>query len=136
EIDPKAKTVTLVVDYNKVVNRPDDEYTPGKIHGGLAEGGDGWIYFFGYRGSEGKTTKEVNYQGDWLLRYNPETRKTENLGIAVPYSSVPVLMSHQPSKTLYGLSVPGRSAPEPVNQFFRYDVESGKVLFSAPLESQ
>ncbi|MGH7202159.1 MAG: hypothetical protein ACREJB_16260, partial [Planctomycetaceae bacterium] len=120
-VDPKSRSVERVVDYNAVVQQPEGNYTPGKIHGALVEGDDRHVYFFGYRGSERRTTAEANYRGDWLLRYDPRTEKTENLGIAVPFHSVPVLVAHPESKSLYGLSVAGLTAPDQLPRFFHYD---------------
>jgi len=129
-IDPEASAVTLVVDYNAVVGIKDEEkYTPGKIHGGLVDGEDGWIYFFGYRGSVRRTGEDSGYRGDWLLRYNMQSGKTENLGIAVPYCSVPVLLFHSASRSLYGLAVPGKTAPKQEDRFFRYGIDEGKLAF-------
>jgi len=129
-IDPESRTVQLVVDYNKAAGLPSEEtkYTPGKIHGALVQAKDGWIYFFGYRGSVRRTGKETGYKGDWLLRYDPKSGKTENLGIAVPYSSVPVLVYCEANNSLYGLSVPGKTMPDPATQFFRYDLEKRRLI--------
>lgn len=135
EIDPQAGTVKQVVDYNKAAGLSDDaqSYSPGKIHGALVQGKDGWIYFFGYRGSIRRTGKETGYKGDWLLRYHPETGKTENLGIAVPFSSVPVLAYSAATDSLYGLSVPGKTMPDPSAQFFRYDLRTRKLVTAVPI---
>jgi hypothetical protein len=91
--------------------------------------GDGWLYIVTYRGSEGDTTAERDYKGDWLLRYHFESGKVENLGVMVPHSSVPVMIAHKATKRLYGLSAPGRTMPERRNQFFVYDVSERKLVF-------
>lgn len=62
------------------------QYAPGKVHSPLMDGGDGWLYFFGYRG--GGTKAEWGYVGDPLLRFNPSTGAAENLGPAIPDNSV------------------------------------------------
>ena len=51
EYDPAAKTFRQLVDVRKVLNLPDGHYTPGKIHGRLDMGSDGWLYFSTHRGS-------------------------------------------------------------------------------------
>ncbi len=134
-IDPQAQQVRLVVDYNKAAGIPDNEqtYSPGKIHGALVQASDGGIYFFGYRGSVRRTGEETGYKGDWLLRYDPLSDRTENLGIAVPYSSVPVLRYSPRTNSLYGLSVPGATMPNPTSQFFRYDLKQRALTFIAPI---
>jgi outer membrane protein assembly factor BamB len=135
-IDPKQKTVTRVIDCNQVVPVPADRYSPGKIHAPLVEADDGGIYMFGYRGSERQTGSETGYRGDWLLRYRPATGQTENLGMPVPFSSVPVLEYCQLTACLYGLSVPGQTMPEPRTQFFRYDLKTGRVTFACEVEAK
>ncbi|MCO6455856.1 MAG: hypothetical protein J5I93_11215 [Pirellulaceae bacterium] len=132
-VDPAAGTVTLVVDYNRLMDRGPTQYTPGKIHGAIVEGNERGLYFFGYRGSVRQTTAEADYQGDWLLRYDLQAGKAENLGIAVPFSSVPVLAETPDRAGLYGLSVPGLTMPEPASQFFHYDLAKRRLLFHAPV---
>lgn len=130
-IDSGTGKVQQVVDYNAVLGKlaaDPDKYTPGKIHGGLAELADGWIYFFGYRGSVRQTGEESGYQGDWLLRYQTSTGKTENLGIPVEDCSVPVLIGHAQSRSLYGLAVPGKTARDDHDRFFHFSAESGQLI--------
>ncbi len=128
-VDPREGTVRLVVDYNRAIGAKDpDAYTPGKIHGNLVDGGDGWLYFIGYRGSEGKTSEKEGYKGDWLVRYHFATGKTENFGIAVPNCSVPVLLFDTGSRSLMGLGAPGRSAGTKIDRFFRYSVDEKKLV--------
>lgn len=130
-IDPQPSTVERVVDYNKVIGvSAKDRYTPGKIHGALVEGGDGWIYFFGYRGSVRRTSPGTGFRGDWLLRYNLASGKTENLGIPIPHCSVPVLHLDASSRSLCGLAVPGQTAPRQSDRFFRYGLESETLVYN------
>jgi len=134
-VDPKEKTVTRVIDCNQIVTAPPDKYSPGKIHAPLVEAGDGGIYAFGYRGSVRKTGSETGYRGDWLLRYRPDTGRAESLGAPVPFSSVPVLKHCPALGCLYGLSVPGLTMPQPRTQFFRYDLEAGRVTFACDVDA-
>jgi len=134
-VDPKEKTVTRVLDCNRIVPAPPDKYSPGKIHAPLVQADDGGIYVFGYRGSVRGTGSETGYRGDWLLRYSPATGQTENLGMPVPCSSVPVLEYCSAMGCLYGLSVAGQTMPEPRTQFFRYDIETGHVAFTCEVDT-
>jgi len=129
-VDPQSKRVDLIVDYNAVVGMPKGKYAPGKIHAPLCDGGDGWLYMIGYRGSVGGTTKEADYEGDWMLRYHMESGKIENLGTAVPYSSAPSMEPYPPLGLLYGLGAPGKSMPEPKRKFFAYDYKNRKLVFA------
>jgi len=135
-VDTKEETVTRVIDCNKIVPAPPDKYSPGKIHAPLVEANDGGIYLFGYRGSVRKTGSETGYRGDWLLRYRPATGRTEHLGVPMPFSSVPVLEYCPAFGCLYGLSVPGQTMPEPRTQFFRYDLETGRVTFTCAVDTK
>jgi sugar lactone lactonase YvrE len=135
-VDPAEKTVTRVIDCNQVVPARPDKYSPGKIHAPLVEADDGAIYAFGYRGSVRKTGPETGYRGDWLLRYDPPTGKTKNLGMPVPFSSVPVLEHCATLGCLYGLSVPGLTMPQQRTQLFRYDLESGRVTFNCAVDAK
>jgi hypothetical protein len=83
-----------------------------------------------------KTGPETGYRGDWLLRYDPNTGQTNNLGVPVPFSSVPVLEHCSEFGCLFGLSVPGQTMPQPRTQLFRYDLESGRVTFACEIEAK
>jgi hypothetical protein len=135
-VDPEEKTVTRVIDCNRIVPAPPEKYSPGKIHAPLVQADDGGIYVFGYRGSVRRTGSETGYRGDWLLRYDPAAGQTESLGIPVPFSSVPVLEYCSTLRCLYGLSVPGQTMLEPRTQFFRYDLESGRVTFTCEVDTK
>src|SRR5262249_21395177 len=69
EHDPGAKTLRRLVAVRKLLNLPEGHYTPGKIHGRLDLGDDGWLYFSTHRGSPRVTNDRYHYQGDWVLRH-------------------------------------------------------------------
>lgn len=135
-IDPKDRSVRRVIDCNRVVPVPPDQYSPGKIHAPLVDAEDGAIYMAGYRGSVRKTGSETGYRGDWLLRYHLATGEAENLGIPVALSSVPVLEYCSALGCLYGLSVPGMTMPEPQTQFFRYDLDTRRVTYTCAVDTK
>jgi hypothetical protein len=56
EYDPETKRLRQLVDVKKLLNLPDGHYTPGKIHGRIDLGNDGWLYFSTYRGGSSATT--------------------------------------------------------------------------------
>lgn len=131
EVDPKTGEMRIVVDVNVLVgiDKPIDQYSPGKIHAPIIEGGDGWIYFITYRGKVEHTTAELRYQGDWLIRYNLATGKAENLGIPVPHNSVGAMVFHEPSKILYGLGAYGMTMAQRRDLFFAYNIEKRELIF-------
>lgn len=128
-IDPAAKETRLIVDYNAVVGIPKGSYSPGKIHAPICEGGDGWIYFAGYRGSEATASAKYGYIGDWLLRYELKTGNVENLGVMVPHMSIATMRSDPQRGLLYGLCVPGATIAGAKNAFFVYSVKSRSLVF-------
>src|SRR5262245_2202451 len=65
EYDPSSKTLKKLVSVKKVLNLPEGHYVPGKIHGRLDQGEDGWIYFSTHRGGTKVTTDQYHYKGDW-----------------------------------------------------------------------
>lgn len=77
EYDPESKTFRQLVNVRKLLNLPEGHYTPGKIHGRLDLGDDGWLYFSTHRGSTRVTTDQYHYLGDWIIRVNPAMDKTE-----------------------------------------------------------
>ena len=76
EYDPEKKSFRQLVDVAKVLNLPDGHYTPGKIHGRLDLGDDGWLYFSTHRGSTTVTTDRFHYKGDWIIRCDPKSGKS------------------------------------------------------------
>ena len=126
--DPRSGQVELVVDFNRHLDVERGKYTPGKIHGPLMEGEGGWLYMIGYRGGADGTTEKHGYTGDWMLRYNVRTGEVQNMGIPVPYSSVPTSVIHD-GTLLYGLNTPGLAKASPKEQFFVYDLRRKRMVF-------
>lgn len=128
-VDPRTGEMKMVVDFAKAAGIPADKYASGKIHCRLMQAPDGWIYFAGYVGT-GPTSAEVGYIGDWLMRYNPETGKTEKVDTPCPNAGTPCSILHGPSMTLYGLTSPGDTMPEPRHShLYAYDLKNRKQLF-------
>lgn len=139
EYDPNTKTFRQLLDLKKLLNLPEGHYAPGKIHTRLDIGSDGWIYAATHRGSTRVTTDQYHYKGDWVVRCNPETAKSEVVVHA------PVAKHCIPNGTLdpvrmifYGGTAPGSKAEEETAdgkggiQFFAYDVKNRKMLYSGP----
>ena len=77
EYDPEKKTFRQLLDTTKLLQLPIGHYTPGKIHSRLDVGSDGWLYCSTHRGSTTVTADKNNYTGDWVLRCDPKTGKSE-----------------------------------------------------------
>lgn len=133
EYDPEKKTFRLLADIRKIINLPEGHYTPGKIHGRLDLGDDGWIYFSTHRGSTTTTTDKFFYKGDWILRCHPETGKAEVVVQGpVPKHCIPNSVLDPKRLIFYGGTAPGTGGENEGIQFFAYDVKNKKMLYSGP----
>ncbi len=133
EYDPAAKKFRQLADVRKTLDLPEGHYTPGKIHGRLDLGDDGWLYFSTHRGSTKVTTDQYHYKGDWVLRTNPETGKTEVVVQGpVPKHCIPNSVLDPKRLIFYGGTAAGTGGEEEGIQFFAYDVRNHKLLYSGP----
>ena len=132
EYDPSAKTLKKLVSVKKLLGLPDGHYVPGKIHGRLDQGEDGWIYYSTHRGGTKVTTDQYHYKGDWILRTNPSTGASEILACGpVAKHCIPCSVFDPKRQIFYGGTAPGSPADGGI-QFFAYDVKAGKVLYAGP----
>ena len=133
EYDPEKKAFRQLVDLAKVLDLPAGHYVPGKIHGRLDLGDDGWLYFATHRGSTTVTTDRYHYQGDWILRCDPKTGKTEVVVRGpVPKHCIPASVLDPKRMICYGGTAPGDRGDADGIQFFAYDVRNKRVLYSGP----
>ncbi|MBC8875261.1 MAG: hypothetical protein H8E44_38045 [Planctomycetes bacterium] len=127
EYDPETKSLRTLVNMQKLLKLPENHYTPGKIHSRIDMGGDGWLYFSTHRGSTRVTTDQYHYKGDWIVRHNPETGKTEIVAHApVPKHCIPTSVLDPDRLIFYGGTAAGNRV-DPV-MFFAYDINRRKVL--------
>ncbi len=132
EYDPQTKSFRLLADVAKTLDLPDGHYTPGKIHGRLDLGRDGWLYFATHRGSKRVTTDEYHYEGDWIFRAHPETAKCEVVALSpVPRHSIPNSRLDSQRMIFYGGTASGVNAEREEIRFFAYDLAQKKLLFDA-----
>lgn len=133
EYDPASKTLRQLVDLRKTLALPEGHYTPGKIHSRLDLGDDGWIYFSTHRGSTRVTTDEFHYRGDWILRCEPVSGRTEIVAQGpVPKHCIPCSVLDPKRLIYYGGTAPGTGKDGEGVHFFAYDVPHQKVLYSGP----
>lgn len=133
EYDPDKKEFRLLVDVAKVLDLPAGHYVPGKIHGRLDLGDDGWLYFSTHRGSTTVTTDAYHYEGDWIFRCDPKTGKTEVVVRGpVPKHCIPCSVLDPKRLIFYGGTAPGTGGETTGIQFFAYDVKNKKLLYSGP----
>jgi len=133
EYDPASKKMRPLVDLRKLLALPAGHYSPGKIHSRLDMGDDGWIYFSTHRGSTRVTTDEFHYKGDWIVRCNPASGKTEIVAHApVPKHCIPCSVLDPKRLIFYGGTAPGTGKDGEGIQFFAWDVRGKKLLYSGP----
>jgi len=91
EYDPMTKVLRRVVDVLRAIAHMLGLYGHGKIHSGIHEGADGWLYFATYWGKhrEIEAAFKKGYKGSLLLRFNPKTGEVQNLGAIVPNKGLP-----------------------------------------------
>lgn len=131
--DPEKQSLTKLTDIQKLVNLPEGHYTPGKVHTHVELGRDGWLYFATHRGSTRATTDANHFVGEWILRANPTTGKSEVVVHApVPKHCIPNGMLDPQRLIYYGGTAPGTGDANEGIQFFAYDIEQKKVLYSGP----
>lgn len=133
EYDPATKSLRMLTDVTKVLNLPKGQYTPGKIHTRVDMGSDGNLYFATHRGSPRAANDANHYKGDWIFRCDPKTGKTEVVAHApVPKHSIPNGILDPDRLIYYGGTAAGPDAELQEIQFFAYDVNKRKVLYSGP----
>jgi hypothetical protein len=133
EYDPASKRFRQLVDVRQVLNLPDGHYTPGKIHGRLDLGDDGWLYFSTHRGSTKATSDAHHYRGDWILRCHPASGKTEVVAWGpVAKHCIPASVLDPARLIFYGGTAPGAAAEDEGIRFFAFDVRNRRLLHAEP----
>ena len=132
-LDPAARTFRPIFEVRKALAPPAGHYCPGKIHGRLDLGRDGWLYLCTHRGTGAATTDKYHYQGDWILRTHPATGKTEIVAHApVAKHCIPASVLDADRLILYGGTAAGGDATDKRIAFFAYDVKARKLLYAGP----
>lgn len=132
EYDPARKALRLLVNVAEVLGRMLG-YLPGKIHGRLDLGKDGWLYFSTHRGSTKATCDANGYQGDWIIRCDPKSGRSEIVARGpVPKHCIPCSVLDPERLIFYGGTAAGTDAKEQGVHFFAFDVSRRKLLASSP----
>jgi hypothetical protein len=133
EYDPAKKTLRLLTDLVSVLGNIL-LYLPGKIHGRLDMGKDGFVYFSTHRGGTNVTTDKFEYKGDWIIKCDPKTGKTEIVAHGpVPKHCIPNSVLDPERMIFYGGTAPGAGKDDVLGvMFFAYDIAKKKVLYACP----
>lgn len=107
EYDPMAGVLRRVVDVLIAIAHQAGMFGHGKIHSGIHEGKDGKLYFTTYWGKQREVDAayDKGYRGSVLLRYDPKTGKTDNLGAIVPKTGLPASNFDPQRQLLFFFSV-------------------------------
>ena len=131
EFDPAKKVLRLLMNVADLLGQL--LYLPGKIHGRLDMGKDGWLYFSTHRGSTSVTTDAYGYKGDWIIRCDPKTGKSAVVAHGpVPKHCIPCSVLDPERMIFYGGTAAGSKGDGAGVQFFAYDVPNRKLLYSGP----
>lgn len=137
EYDASTKKARVLVDLRKFLESsgaiPEGmNYVPSKIHSRVDLGLDGWLYYSTHRGSPSTTTDQNGYKGDWILRTNPETARTEVVEFCpVDKHALPMSVLDPDRMIYYGGTAPGKDAAVQSVCFFAYDVKNRRKLFTS-----
>jgi hypothetical protein len=132
EYDPATKALRILTDIASLLGKL--LYLPGKIHGRLDMGKDGWLYFSTHRGATNVTTDKYEYQGDWIIKCDPKTGKAETVAHGpVPKHCIPNSVLDPQRMIFYGGTAPGIGKDDTNGvQFFAFDIAKKKLLYSGP----
>ena len=129
EYDAASKKLRQLVDLRKVLKMPEGHYTPGKIHSRIDMGSDGWLYYSTHRGSTRVTIDKYHYKGDWILRTNPASGKTEIIAHGpVGKQCIPCSVLDPKRLIFYGSTQAGDRLDKR-QTFFAYDTKAQKLLY-------
>jgi hypothetical protein len=129
EYDPRTKTFRELVDLARLLALPAGHYLPGKIHGRLDLGSDGWLYFSTHRGSTTVTREQFHYRGDWIVRCDPRTGRAEVVAHGpVPGHCIPASVLDPERLIFYGGTAPGTGGDGEGVRFLAYDVKNKRVI--------
>ena len=121
EYDPAAKRLKLVVNVRDLI--PDERIAAGKIHARIDEGKDGWLYFATYWGKiPTDQDMRAGFLGSALLRYDPRTSKSENLGTPVPGQGLPTSITDGQRMVMYAYAVKS-------GDLIAYDLENRRRIY-------
>jgi sugar lactone lactonase YvrE len=131
---PATDQMRKVFDFIEHFGPPEgpNEAGHGKIHCRVVEGPDGKIYW-GTTVS-GSTPEGMGYRGGHLLRYDPKTDTTEDLGIPVPGIGIHSIWIDWPRQFIWGLVISGEKRPP--RCFFGYNLQERRLEMLLPLLPQ
>lgn len=108
EFSPDTGRLRLLSDVDSAVGQRDGAWGYGKVHAQLGIGPDNQIYAATYWGSSRGITYGNGYEGDLLLRIDPENGAVTRLAVPVAKHGIPSMTTWTAGGLLYG------EAPDPL----------------------
>lgn len=128
EYDLTTMTLTRIVDVLATVGHEPGAWGYGKVHAQMAAGACDQIYVATYWGNRRGLTFTNGYEGDLLLRLDPSSRTTEEVGVILPNHGVASMAASPDGSLIYA------EAADPFGQkagsFVALDPATGEVVFS------
>lgn len=128
EYDPTTMTLTRIVDVLETVDHQPGAWGYGKIHAQMVAGPCDQVYVATYWGTRRGLTFTNGYEGDLMLRLDPSSRTTENVGVILPEHGVASMAASPDGSLIYA------EAADPFGQkvgaFLVFDPITGEVVFS------
>lgn len=134
EYDASSKKFRLLCNTSRFLESvgafpPDMNYRPGEIQSRIDIGSDGWMYYATKRGSPTITDDMHGYKGEWILRTDPKTAKTEIVYThPIEKHTIPACVIDPVRMILYCGTAVGKDAPNQKIQFFALDLKSRKII--------
>jgi len=123
EYDPGSGELTTISDVLSLVDHQQGAWGYGKVHAQMVPGPCGEVYAATYWGTRDDLRYGDGYDGDLLLRLDPEQRTTAVVGVPAPGHGIPSLAAAPDLGLVYG------EAPEPTGE----DEDDAGVVFAHDL---
>lgn len=129
EWNGRSGKLRMICDVKRLLALPASQYVPGKIHGRIDMGGDGWLYFATARGTTGVTTDAYGYEGDWIIRASGEDEGKAEVVCRGPAGKATIFGTVVDPKRMifYGGTTCGDNRPDGIG-FFAYDLKARRPL--------
>ncbi len=128
EYKPESMTLAQIVDVLASVPHEPGDWGFGKIHAQMVEGTCGDVFVATYWGSRRDLTFTDGYQGDVLLRLDPESRTTTDIGVILPEHGVASMAISPDGSLIY--TEPADPFGQKVGYFLVTDSTTGEEVFS------